>query len=132
VVPLDQIKFGEPLGAARFVQEGVDVLQLFNLRLYDGVEAPVVVTDSPRPVRLPGEHHRGSVPCGRVLDPPAVQQVTELAPQLSQLSLLQPLEGLCPQHGAIVRLEDQLDAPVRRKAGPGPPEDVCKLVLELC
>ena len=37
--------------------------------LRDGVEAPVVVADAPRPVRLSLEQHRRRVTSGRMLDP---------------------------------------------------------------
>ena len=39
--------------------------------LRDGVEAPVVVADAPRPVRLSLEQHRRRVTGGRMLDPGA-------------------------------------------------------------
>ena len=84
MVALGQVKFGEPLGAARFVQEGVDVRQWFDLRFCDGVETSVVIADPPRTVWLPCEHHCCGMPRCRMLDPTAVEQVAELAPQLGQ------------------------------------------------
>jgi hypothetical protein len=66
-----------------------------------------------------------------VLDPPPVEQVPELASQLCQLPLRQPLEGPGPRHGPSAGLENQFDAPVRREARGWPPEDVCELSLEL-
>ena len=64
--------------------------QRLDRRPRDGVEAPVVVADAPRPVRLTREHHRRRVPGRRVLDPAAVGQVDELRAQLRELTVGQP------------------------------------------
>ncbi len=56
------------------------MLELLDRRVCDGIEAPVVVADAPRPVWLACEHHRMSV--GLVLDPAAVEQVDGLRVQL--------------------------------------------------
>ena len=39
MVALGKIKLGEPASAARFAQEGVNVLQWLHQRLSDGVQA---------------------------------------------------------------------------------------------
>ena len=40
------------------MQEGVDVWRRIHERLRDGLGAPVVAADAPRPARRPREHHR--------------------------------------------------------------------------
>ena len=59
--------------------------------------APVVEADAPRPVRLPREHRRRRVPCGRKLDPAAIEQVVQLSAELGQLPGM--LDGPGPRHG---------------------------------
>ena len=83
---------GEPVSATRLVQVGVHVLQRRLERIRDGVEAPVVVADAPRPVLFLREHHRRRVTGRRVLNPASSQQVSQLAAQLRELPFGQPLD----------------------------------------
>ena len=61
--------------------------------------APVVEADAPRPVRLPREHRRRRVTCGRKLDPAAIEQVVQLSAELGQLPGNEALGGTGPRHG---------------------------------
>ena len=60
--------------------------------------APVVEADAPRPVRLPREHRRRRVTCGRKLDPAAIEQVVQLSAELGQLPGNEALGGPGPRH----------------------------------
>ena len=102
MVATGQIELGEEVQAARAVE------QRGSTALRDGVEAPVVVADAPRPVQLACEHHRRSVPCGRVLNPAAVEQVDELCTKLRELAVRELLHWPRPLHRCIAHLELEL------------------------
>ena len=55
MVALGKVEFREPLGAPCLVEQCVNVREGLHEGLGDGVEAPVVVADPPRPVRLTRE-----------------------------------------------------------------------------
>ena len=82
MITTGKIEFGKEVRTPRAVEQRVDVRQRLDRRARDGVEAPVVVADAPRPVRLTREHHHRRVPGRRVLDPAAVEHVDELRAQL--------------------------------------------------
>ena len=58
MITTGQIELGEKAGSPRAVEQRVDVRERLDHRARDRVEAPVVVADAPRPVRLARENHR--------------------------------------------------------------------------
>ena len=118
------VKFGEESWPPRTIKQRVDVRQRLHRRARHSIQAPVVVADARRPVRLTREHHRRRMPRGRVLNPAAVEQVNQLRALLCKLAVGRALHRAWPRHRRLACLELELHAAVWWHACWGPEQHV--------